>query len=193
MMIIYLIIIIFILLLVILNKNSEFFTSQCSYIPWGPSFDFCVSNCNSKSRIGLWDLTGNFCNEDVCREKCLKCNHDRCEWLSIWDKRELKEKRNENIDQTNLLVPKTLVINGISYGDKFTLSWNNNNDTEKYMIHILNLSNPSNKIKVLSTGKDATSIEIKNLEENNEYSITLYALNKFGVSKPSNTIIVKRN
>lgn len=194
MIIIYLIIIVFVLLLVILNKNTEYFSSQCSYVPWGPSFDFCVSNCKSKSRIGLWDLTGNFCNEDICREKCLQCNHDRCEWLSIWDKRKLKEESNENIDnQTNLLVPKTLVINGISYMNKFTLSWNNNNDSDKYMIHILNLSNTSNKINVLSVNGSETSKEIEDLEENNEYSITVYALNKFGLSKPSNTIVIKLN
>ena len=192
MIIIYLIIIVFVLLLFILNRNSEFFNSQCPYVPWGPSFDFCVSNCNSKSRIGLWDSTGNFCNEDICREKCLKCNHDRCEWLSIWDKRELKEENNKNIDSnTNLLVPKTLVINGISYLNKFTLSWTNNNDADKYMIHILNLSNPSNKINILSINGSESSKEIDLLEEKNEYSITLYALNKFGLSNPSNTIIIK--
>ena len=50
-------------------NNKEYFVAQCSYVPWGPSFDFCVSNCKSKSRIGLWDSTGNFCNEDICREK----------------------------------------------------------------------------------------------------------------------------
>jgi len=192
MIIIYLIIIVFVLLLFILNRNSEFFNSQCQYVPWGPSFDFCVSNCNSKSRIGLWDSTGNFCNEDICREKCLKCNHDRCEWLSIWDKRELKEENNKNIDSnTNLLVPKTLVINGISYLNKFTLSWTNNNDADKYMIHILNLSNPSNKINILSINGTESSKEIDGLEEKNEYSITLYALNNFGLSNPSNTIVIK--
>ena len=115
-------------------------------------------------------------------------------WLSVWDKREIKEESNENIDnQTNLLVPKTLVINGISYMNKFTLSWNNNNDSDKYMIHILNLSNPSNNINVLSVNGSETSKEIQDLEENNEYSITVYALNKFGLSKPSNIILMKKN
>ncbi len=193
MIIIYLIVVIFILLLLILN-NKEYFVAQCSYVPWGPSFDFCVSNCKSKSRIGLWDSTGNFCNEDICREKCLKCDHERCEWLSIWDKQQAQKEKEESMQaDTNLLVPQSLVINGISYLNKFTLSWNNNSDSDKYMIHILDLSSSSNKVDVISVNGSETSKEIEGLEENKEYSITVYALNKFGLSKPSNTIIIKLN
>lgn len=193
MIIIYLIVVVFILLFLILN-NKEYFISQCSYVPWGPTYDFCVSNCQSKSRIGLWDLTGNFCSEDICREKCLKCDHERCEWLSIWDKKQAKNEKDDIVNnETNALVPKALVINGISYLNKFTLSWNNNSDADKYMIHILDLSNTSNKVDVISVNGSETSKEIEELEENKEYSITGYALNKYGMSKPSNTIVVKLN
>ena len=178
-------------MIILVINNKEYFTAQCSYIPWGPSYDFCVSNCNSKSRIGLWDLTGNFCNEDICREKCLKCDHERCEWLSIWDKKNIKKERDEIINNDNALTPKKLIIAGISYMNKFTLSWNNNNDSDKFMIHIFNLSDSSNKIEIISVNGSETSKEINDLEEQNEYSITVYALNKFGVSKPSNTIIKK--
>ena len=193
MIIIYLIVLIFILILLVLN-NKEYFVAQCSYVPWGPTYDFCVSNCKSKSRIGLWDLTGNFCNEDICREKCLNCEHERCEWLSIWDKKQIKTEKDKLVNNDiNELVPKSLVINGISYLNKFTLSWNNNNDGEKIMIHILNLSDPSNKIDIISVHGNETTKEIDDLEDAKEYSITAYSLNKYGASRPSNTIITKLN
>jgi hypothetical protein len=193
MIIIYLIVLIFILILLVLN-NKEYFVAQCSYVPWGPTYDFCVSNCKSKSRIGLWDLTGNFCNEDICREKCLNCDHERCEWLSIWDKKQIKKEKDESVNNDiNSLVPKSLVINGISYLNNFTLSWNNNNDSEKIMIHILNLSDPSNKIDIISVHGSETTKDIDDLEEAKEYSITAYSLNKYGASRPSNTIITKLN
>jgi hypothetical protein len=193
MIIIYLIVLIFILILLVLN-NKEYFVAQCSYVPWGPTYDFCVSNCKSKSRIGLWDLTGNFCNEDICREKCLNCEHERCEWLSIWDKKQIKTEKDKLVNNDiNELVPKSLVINGISYLNKFTLSWNNNNDSEKIMIHILNLSDPSNKIDIISVHGNETTKEIDDLEDAKEYSITAYSLNKYGASRPSNTIITKLN
>lgn len=193
MIIIYLIVLIFILILLVLN-NKEYFVAQCSYVPWGPTYDFCVSNCKSKSRIGLWDLTGNFCNEDICREKCLNCEHERCEWLSIWDKKQIKKEKDKLVNNDiNELVPKSLVINGISYLNKFTLSWNNNNDSEKIMIHILNLSDPSNKIDIISVHGNETTKEIDDLEDAKEYSITAYSLNKYGASRPSNTIITKLN
>ena len=193
MIIIYLTIVIFVLLLIILN-NKEKFVAQCSYVPWGPTFDFCVANCQSKSRIGLWDSTGNFCSEDVCREKCLKCDHERCEWLSIWDKQQIMKEKEESMkDESNLLVPKALIINGISYLNKFTLSWNNNNDSDKFMIHILDLGSSTNKVDVISVNGSETSKEIDDLEENKEYSITMYALNKFGISKASNSIVIKLN
>ena len=52
-----------------------------------------------KSRVGLWDLSGNFCNEEICREICIKCEDERCEWLSMWDKNRLKSNliKNEEI------------------------------------------------------------------------------------------------
>ena len=62
-----------IFILIFLSLIKRIFSNQCSYLPWGPTYDFCVSNCMSKGRVGLWDLSGNFCTEDICRELCIKC------------------------------------------------------------------------------------------------------------------------
>ena len=199
MIVLYLIALIFILLLFIVNRK-DFFSNQCNYVPWGPSYDFCVENCKSKNRIGLWDLTGNFCNDDVCHEKCIKCNNERCEWLSMWDRKKLdKELNPEPINPfNNNLVPKKINIKGVLWEEKFKIFWNSVLGIDKFMIHIFDLSNPNDKVKIVKIDnndiiKDGNenSYQITGLKENRSYSITMYALNKYGISPPSNTINIK--
>ena len=203
MIILYLIALIFILLLVIVNKK-DFFSNQCDYVPWGPSYDFCVDNCKSKNRIGLWDLTGNFCNEDICQEKCIKCDNERCEWLSMWDRTELNKKLNQGEINTyeNSLAPKKITINGRYWNSKYKLYWNKNPNPEikKYMIHIYDLTNPNDKVKIISLDSNDTkyvqegneiSYSLDELKANINYSLIMYSLNKYGISPPSNIINIK--
>jgi len=199
MIVLYLIALIFILLLVMINKK-DFFSNQCNYVAWGPSYDVCVENCKSKNRIGLWDLTGNFCNEDVCQEKCIKCNNERCEWLSMWDKKKLdKELNQEPINEySNTLVPKKINIKGVLWEEKFKIYWNSVTGVDKFMIHIFDVSNPNDKVTIIKidnsqidTNGNENSYQITGLKENSNYSINMYALNKYGISPSSNTINIK--
>jgi len=199
MVILFLIALIFILLLVIVNKK-DFFSNQCDYVAWGPSYNFCVDNCKSKNRIGLWDLTGNFCNEDVCQEKCIKCDNERCEWLSMWDRKELKKKLNKgDINQyDNSLAPKKINIKGRYWDNIFKLYWNKTPEIDKYMIHIYDLTNPNDKVNIISVDDtkyvhegSENSYGLTELKENRNYSLTMYALNKYGISPPSNIINIK--
>jgi hypothetical protein len=199
MIILYLIALVFILIFLLVNKK-EFFTNQCSYLPWGPTYDFCVSNCMSKGRVGLWDLSGNFCTEDICRELCIKCDHERCEWLAMWDKNRL-DKQLEKVDanpyQSDLL-PKKLNIKGMLWENEFKVYWAKTSDVDKFMIHIYDLTNPNSKVRVLKVNNDQlindgneNSFQISDLIENHNYSITMYGLNRYGMSVPSNTINIK--
>lgn len=205
MIIIYLLVFIFVLLLVILNRkeffNEEIESNICKYLAWGPNLDACVNNCMSSDRIGLWD-TGTFCNEDVCRNICVNCEHERCEWLSTWDKKELRDLKIKKTQQKNELVPKTLNINGISYQGKLTLTWDNNEDSDKYMIHVYNLNDKTEKVKIISVEKSSSRIELTKKDLNNseidnpdenimEYLIVIYSTNKFGISEPSNSLRIK--
>jgi hypothetical protein len=196
MIILYLIALVFILIFLLVN-NKEFFSNQCSYLAWGPTYDFCVSNCMSKSRIGLWDLSGNFCNEDICRELCINCNHERCEWLSMWDKDRLDKELNKKHENPydNELLPKKSNIKGMLWENEFKIYWGKTSDVDKFMIHVYDLTNPNSKVKVLkidnaqlvSEGNE-NSYEITDLKKNHNYSITLYSLNRYGIGPPSNTI-----
>ena len=191
--------------MVLLNKKEFFYdeleSNVCKYLAWGPDLDSCVNNCMSSERIGLWD-TGTFCDEDVCRNICVNCEHERCEWLSTWDKKELKQIKLKKNQEKNELVPKPLNINGISYQGKLTLTWENNEDSEKYMLHSYNLNDKTEKVKIIPidksslqielTKKDLNNISIDNLEENVfEYLLVMYSLNKFGISEPSNSLRIK--
>ena len=204
MIIIYLIVIIFVLLLVILNKkeffNEEIDNNFCKYLAWGPSFDSCIANCMSSDRIGLWD-NGTFCDEDTCRNICVNCEHERCEWLSTWDKKEAKKLKIKNKQEKNELVPKSATINGISYQEKLTLTWENNEDADKYMLHCYNLNDSTEKVKIIPIQKSASRIELNKKDLSNnpetqndsviEYLIVLYSLNKFGISEPSNSLRIR--
>ncbi len=199
MIILYLISLVFILIFLLVNKK-EFFSNQCSYLPWGPSYDFCVSNCMGKSRIGLWDLSGNFCTEEICREICIKCEDERCEWLAMWDKNRLNKQldsKEVNPYQSDLL-PKKLNIKGMLWENEFKIYWSKTSDVDKFMIHIFDLTNPNSKVRVLKIDNEQlqsdgneNSFQISDLEENHNYSITMYGLNRYGMSPPSNTINMK--
>lgn len=202
---IIIILLILILFLSVKKKISHFQTIQeaqgCKYVPWGPNFDFCVDNCKSSNRLDLWDETGNSCSQDICEQKCLDCeNIDMCEWLDVvkLDAKKKLERLNlqaqSNNNQSNNLLPKKLNINGISYGNKVSLTWNNNKDVDKFVIHYYDLSKFSNNISVLYLDKSEENVvthEINILEPNKNYNFIVYGINKYGMSQPSNNINLK--
>lgn len=200
---IILIILLAILYLSLRNKISHFQSAreaqECKYVPWGPNFDFCVDNCKGPNKIDLWDKTGNSCTQDVCEQKCLDCEDiDMCEWLDaikLETKKELNKLNQENQNtQINNLLPKQLNITGISYGDKVSLTWNNNRDVDKYIIHYYDLSKFSNKINILQVDKserDVITHEINILKPNKNYNFIVYGINKYGISQASNNINLK--
>lgn len=200
--------IIIILLLSILflslpNKITHFQTIQesqgCKYVPWGPNFDFCVNNCKSYNRLDLWDETGVSCSKDVCEQKCLNCeNIDMCEWLDVVklnSKKKLEAVNLQSIEtESNTLLPKKLNINGISYGNKVSLTWSNNKDVDNFIIHYYDLSKFGNNINVITLDKstdDVITHEITILEPNKNYNFIVYGINKYGMSQPSNNINLK--
>ena len=240
MIIIYLIITIFILLLLILN-NKEYFTGVCNYIPWGPSLAFCEDNCKDVDGQKIW---GSSCD---CEKICNSCKNELCEWVPLLDRYQSSKSDNKVVDNDNELLPKSLKIQ-IEYeyedagvnakGKTFKLIWSKPEskpypfaNINKYMIHILDLSNPLNKVDVFFINENeiinrSTDIIIKKdgleetenlqnnykhiyfnkddstdgseptknisytFEQNKNYSVNIYALNKYGISNPSNTLII---
>ena len=194
------------------NNVSQYNSSSaCNYYPWGPNQESCVKNCTSKDRIGLWDVDGRQCDENVCKDICANCDNEvSCQWISAWSEKD-KQKffgSNNNNGVLSKLLPRTLNISGISYpasmatdffekdsGDKFAhikIFWENYNDSTSFMVHYYDMNSSQNMIKVYTDIlSNAVEYEIKGLNSNSEYSIIMYGLNDYGISNPSNIMIVK--
>jgi len=188
MIVYYLIIFIFILLLVIVKKKEFFY--DCKYLPWGPNFEFCVNNC--KNGKNLWDIQGQFCDDNKCNDLCLNCDNERCEWLSTWDKKKIRneQKKRTMPKTTNDLVPKKLQIKAVYYLKNLKIEWDNHNDADKFMLQLINLSKPNNKVQIINIEGNKFEWNSTSLNINNKYSITMYALNKYGISDTSNNILI---
>jgi hypothetical protein len=100
----------------------------------------------------------------------------------------------DNCQSQNKVVPKKLNISGISYGTKVTLTWNNYNDADKYIIHYYDLTKYSNKINVIQVNKtdqDTMTHDITILDSNKNYTFLIYGINRYGISDVSNNINLK--
>jgi hypothetical protein len=187
------------------EQNMEDSKHKCKFYPWGPTLESCKSNCMSNQRMGLWDETGGHCTEEICSEICGLCNHESsCQWISSWSNVEKEKMLKIREEDTVLakLVPRALNIVGISFPDSdlsvknsyvnIKVSWTNYGDASAFMIHFYNMKESENMIKVETLEKkDAIEHNINSLEPNSRYSVIVYGMNEYGVSKGSNIIIVE--
>ena len=186
-------------------KNMENAIHKCKFYPWGPTLESCKKNCTSNQRIGLWDLNGKECTEEVCSEICGLCSYEpACQWIASWTNLE-KEKMFKNSKEDTViskLVPRQLNITGMSYPNSelvipdssvnIKVSWTNYGDSKAFMIHFYNMKENENMIKVENI-VDGTVEEynLEGLNPNSKYSVIIYAMNEYGISKGSNIIIVE--
>jgi hypothetical protein len=184
--------------------NSDIY--GCKFLPWGPNLDSCVTYCTSNDRIGLWDIDGKQCNEEICRQKCGLCNNETsCQWIASWSKEEKEKMLKVTETETTLskLVPRQLNISGISFPDtefssvyderaNIKLSWENYGDSKSFMVHYYNMKKSENMIKVDTINNpEGSEMTIPNLDKNTEYSVIIYSINDYGISKSSNIIVVE--
>lgn len=215
-LLLYVIIILSILLIIygyfvfFFNKNEPFQVifpitrHSCNFYPWGPNEESCKSYCLSNHRVGLWDIDGNQCNDQICEELCSSCrNETDCQWIANWDQNTRERLLGqEDTSVINELVPRQLQISGISYldtgnleltdsGSNIKINWNNYGDADYFMIHFYNMRNQNNMIKI-ETINDNTKEEhiLSGLEQSTQYAIIVYAINNYGISKGSNIIEV---
>ena len=190
-----------------IDRNMESSRHQCRFYPWGPTLESCKNNCMNKQGVGLWDETGAECSEEVCEEICGLCNYEpACQWIASWSSLEKEKmlKINESDTILSKLIPRQLHISAVSYPDigyqhttksKIKLNWQNYGDYDALMIHYYNMKEGENMIKV-ETITDESSIqgqeehELGNLDSNTKYSIIIYSINEYGVSKGSNILLV---
>ena len=185
-----------------LQLKEAFSQSSCNYMAWGPTVDSCSNNCISSDRVGLWDIDGKQCNKGICDKICASCTDlDNCQWVNSWSPEELR-KLKKTEDEPTLPVPSKLQISGISYPDtgaekdfdgkaNIKIFWQINGDADSFMIHYFNMSATEDFIKITTISHDKNEHELKNIISNSEYSVIMYAINKYGVSPASNVISVK--
>ena len=186
---------------------------SCNYYPWGPNQESCVKNCISNDRVGLWDVDGRQCNEGLCKDICANCdNEESCQWISSWSEKDKQKFFGENNNNSVLskLLPRALNISGFSYpasmagkdefyddntGDKFVhikIFWENYNDSKSFMVHYYDMNSSQNMIKVYKIENSvAVEYELRGINSNSEYSVIMYGINDYGISKPSNIMLIK--
>jgi hypothetical protein len=173
----------------------------CKFIPWGPTIKSCTKNCLTNQRVGLWDIDGRQCSDAICKQKCALCtNESSCQWISTWSKEEKDKMLKITEEDTALskLVPRQLYISGIGYPGtevsttEIKISWENYGDSNAFMIHYYNMKRSDNMIRVdnFDNINDTSTTTIQNLDANSKYSIILYGINEYGISKSSNIIVV---
>lgn len=193
------------------NVSQYNSSSSCNYYPWGPNQESCVKNCTSNDRIGLWDVDGRQCDENTCKDICANCDNEvSCQWISAWSEKD-KQKffgPNNNNSVLSKLLPRALNISGITYpgsmatdffdkdsGDKYVhikIFWENYNDAKSFMVHYYDMNASQNMIKVYTIDDNTTvEYELKGLNSNSEYSVIMYGINDYGISKASNIILIK--
>lgn len=194
-------------------NDSQPPSNECYYYPWGNSIEFCTNNCMNEKRIGLWDEDGTKCNDLICQEICGTCtNENSCQWISSWSTLEKEKMLKINKETTTLskMIPRKLNISAISFPSSdesitgsfveaspnssvvIKIFWENYNDSNKYMIHYYNMLRSDNMIKVQSLeSNNISEYELRGLSANTEYSIIMYAINKYGISEGSNILLIK--
>ena len=66
------------------NSIENFITSNCNYFAWD-QHESCSKNCMSNDRVGLWDIDGKQCNQNLCDKICATCTDiDNCQWVNSW-------------------------------------------------------------------------------------------------------------
>jgi len=177
---------------------------NCNYLPWGTSIEKCSQNCMSNARIGLWDKDGTNCTDEICRELCGLCRDENsCQWIASWSDFEKEKilKITEEDTVLSRLVPKQLNISGTSYPtssvevanlSNVTVRWNNNGDTDSFMIHYYDMNTGTSMINIETLNNSETeSFDIRNIRANTRIGIIVYAINQYGISQGSNLLIVE--
>ena len=159
----------------------------------------------NEKRKGLWDIDGNQCSEDICRQICGLCTDvNTCQWIATWSKSERERMLNITEEETTLskLVPTSLQISGIVFPDtelstsfdgksNIKIFWENDGSTKSFMIHYYNMKRSDNMIKVEYLEDNSRSEHsIENIDGSSRYTIIMYAINEYGISKSSNIIVV---
>jgi hypothetical protein len=180
--------------------NTNVFSNNKIYVPWGESLQGCINNCivsmvdNNKDNKDDKNKFNN--NKQYCMETCTNannCSKEDCKWL---DDSIPSTTSNDNLTQ-NSNKDEYYDIQIIPFSDSVVINWrfvvlNNINistKTDKFIIQLINRNNPGLGIKLYEKTINPlriSSITIDNLETDSEYNFSIYPILKDQISASLN-------
>lgn len=161
-------------------------------------FDANVDNTTSTEFecINLCNQTGNEnCSQNVCKNLCQRCsNEENCPWV--------REEREFSADIQNIDYPSAPIVTGIPGDKKITLKWTVNSTggspIEKFIFMIFKTKNHNEGMRVEVAHNNIENVSgehyshtIETLENNVNYTVSLAAVNKRGLSSMSKPLVLK--
>lgn len=168
-------------------------TDTCSFVPWGSSRQGCINRCTSDDRL-YWG--GDACDIANCRTICDSCDNKMlCKWKTV--------KRRDAPVITEQIPPK-LNLRAVPGDGETVLFWENiNNESNKNTSFIIKYF----KTYFIDDGVNVETIRIseverktnkrnfkhtiKKLENNETYSVAIFAVNTYAIGEPSKLVMVK--
>ena len=146
----------------------------------------CIQLCNQTENVN--------CSQNVCKNLCQRCsNEENCPWV--------REEREYSADIQNIDYPSAPIVSGIPGDKKITLKWRVNSkggsDIEKFifMIFKTNDHNVGMRVEVAHNTVENNSglytHTIGTLENNLNYTVSIAAVNKRGLSAMSKPLVLK--
>lgn len=146
--------------------------------------------------ISLCQETGNdSCSKNICKNTCSTCsNEETCPWV--------REAREFASDLQNIDYPSAPVVTGVPGDRKITLKWNVSStggaDIEKFIFMVFKTNNHSEGMRVETAvntvenmGGGVYTHSIESLENGVNYTVSLAAVNKRGLSSMSKPVVLK--
>jgi hypothetical protein len=146
----------------------------------------CIQLCNQTENVN--------CSQNVCKNLCQRCsNEENCPWV--------REEREYSADIQNIDYPSAPIVSGIPGDRKITLKWRVNSkggsDIEKFifMVFKTNDHNVGMRVEVAHNTVENNSglytHTIGTLENNLNYTVSIAAVNKRGLSAMSKPLVLK--
>ena len=167
---------------------------NCLFVPRGDNLQSCIDRCQFIEDRNLWG--GKNCTNNNCTKICVDCkNKDHCKWIR-------KDSRYEEATIPNP-PPKQEII-AIPGNSNTKILWNSlENDNSKntaFLIKYFKTYKPFEGVRVAnvlveSEGQKNFSYTLENLENNEYYSIGVFAINDTDMGPCSNIeqIVPKEN
>ena len=166
-------------------KSQE---KRCEYQPWGPSEQACIDRCVSDDRSN-WG--GDLCDKTECTRICQQCTSGSCKW-----------KQPEKDEVFTLDMPPAQNIRVISGNLNAKVQWfikeNKKYPNTNYLIYYFKSYKPFDGVNIKHVDNctsNSCTVLINNLEDEENYSFCVYALNSNGKGLKSNIVdvLIKSN